>query len=53
MAFRNPFDPNSNDFARGTTMGSGHIQTIGDFNGDGFSDIIVGRDSPDYQVILY
>lgn len=48
MAFRNPYDSN-NDFGSGLN----HISAIGDFNGDGFSDIIIGRDQGDYQVILY
>lgn len=52
MAFRNPYDVNSNDFGR-SSVGLGHVQVIGDFNGDGFYDIIVGRDKGYYQVILY
>jgi len=52
MAFRNPYDPQSTDFGRGVGSVS-HLKVIGDFNGDGFSDIMVGRDRDDYQVILY
>jgi len=52
MAFGNPYDTLNNDFAR-SAGGAGHLSVFGDFNGDGFSDIMIGRDAGDYQVILY
>ncbi len=52
MAFRNPYDPTNPDFGWGSGSTS-HVKAIGDFNNDGFYDIIVGRDQGNYQVILY